>query len=212
MKWGVLVVLVVGTLVGVGWVVTRVPPPPPPAVTTLRLTEGELGRFEASTQSYAPLPLGTEVGAELPLMSGGAGAVLRLSSGGVVAFGPQTAATVLAGVPGGKGGVTLRLDEGRIWLHLKGEEEVQVSSFRGLLEARRGDCEVRVFKDRDNFINTVAIMWRGQGALRGGDKLRVERPLSDGLTAHLDDVKVYPVTRFDPAATDPWQKRMLALP
>jgi hypothetical protein len=182
---------------------------PPPS---LRLVEGDLGRWDDAGQRYSPVAAGSEVEEDRSLMSGAGDAVMRLSSGGTLVAAPHTAFAL--GPAGARQSSTLRvrLDDGRLWLHLKAKEHLEVSSFHSLVAVGPGDAEVYVYKDSDRFINTVTRMWRGSGRVVGGEKLKLERPLADGIESHVDDVRVHPLRRFDTTRPTDWEKRMLALP
>lgn len=179
-------------------------------LASLRLAAGTLGRFDGSTQTYAPLPSSTEIAVDQPLRAGDTDAELRLVDGGVIVAAAGTALT--RQVPTPTAGVVLRVDEGRLWLRLKDDEHVDVSSYRTRTAFGRGVAEVVVYKDRDYFLNTEVRVFDGEAVLRGGDRLRVERLVRSGCQVHVDDTHVFLVSRFELTKTDAWQKRMLSMP
>lgn len=180
-----------------------------PAIT-VRLSGGALGRFDGRSQAYVALAQGASVESNVPLQSGETDAVLCLDSGGTVVAAPHTSFTRLD--PSAASGFRIRVDEGRLWLHLRAEEPVEVSSFRTRTVFGDGDAEVVVYKDRDRFLNTEVRVWSGRATVQGGDRLAVERLLTSGIAVHVDDVRVHLAARFDRSRPDAWQSRMRRLP
>ena len=186
------------------------PRPSPRPALPVRLVDGALGRFDSGSQRYVPLTRGAGIEIGIPLQSGEADAVLHLAGGGTVVAAPHASFTRLD--PSEDSGFRIRVDEGRLWLHLKAEEQVEVSSFRTRTVFGDGDAEVFVYKDRDRFLNTEVRMWSGRATVRGGDRLAVERLLTDGIAVHVDDTRVHLAARFDRGRPDAWQARMRRLP
>lgn len=202
--WVVLGAAVVVVAAGLLWgsPAPRTRPPP-----TVRVVKGDVRRFEVDTLQYAPLSGPLTVDESFQTASE---TVLRLSDGGTVVLTAQTTFTMLA--PRAQQSLRLRVKQGRLWLHLKGDERAEVDAFHARVTAQRGDCEINVYEDRDHFVNTIVMQWRGTAMLRGGERMNLDRPLSAGVSGQADDVRMYPLQRFDPQRTDDWQKRQLALP